>query len=87
MGKVYAMYLKSKTYVFALIALGLFSIFGFNLYQPSYSTYCFDCPDANFHLDEAKKAIDSGNYSSAKNHIDQAKQLIGQYMPSNQTVN
>jgi hypothetical protein len=53
----------------------------------SYATICFDCPDANFHLDEAKKSIDSGDYNSAKNHIDQAKQLIGQSMPSNQTVN
>ena len=47
--------------------------------------YCFDCPDANFHLDEAKKSIDNGYYSSAKNHIDQAKQLIGQHDSPNQT--
>ncbi len=78
---------RSKTsFAFALIAFGIFSIIGVNFCQPSYATYCFDCPDANFHLDEAKKAIDNGDYSGAKNHIDQAKQLIGQSMPSNQTV-
>jgi hypothetical protein len=82
------MYFKPKTYyTFVLIAFGLFSIFGVNFYQLSYATYCFDCPDANFHLDEAKKAIDNGDNSGAKNHIDQAKQLIGQSMPSNQTGN
>ena len=31
---------------------------------------------ANFHLDEAKKSIDDGDYTGAKNHIDQAKQII-----------
>ena len=30
----------------------------------------------NFHLDEAKKSIDNGDYTGAKNHIDQAKQII-----------
>jgi len=45
----------------------------------------FDCPDANFHLDEAKKSIDNGDYSGAKNHIDQAKQTFGQYDSANQT--
>ena len=77
---------KPKTsFVFALIAFGLFSMVEINLYQLSYSTYCFDCPDANFHLDEAKKSIDKGDYSGAKNHIDQAKQLIGQHDSTNQT--
>lgn len=47
-------------------------------YQASSATICFDCPGANFHLDEAKKSIDSGDYEGAKDHIDQAKQLIGQ---------
>ena len=82
------MYFKHKTYyTFVLIVFGLFSIFGVNFYKLSYGTYCFDCPDANFHLDEAKKAIDNGDSSGAKNHIDRAKQLIGQSMPSNQTGN
>lgn len=82
------MHLKPKTLcVVVLIAFGLFSIMGVSFYQVSYATICFDCPDANFHLDEAKKSIDNGDYSGAKNHIDQAKQLIGQSMPSNQTVN
>ncbi len=80
------MNLKPKTsFVFALIAFGLFSMVEINLYQVSYATYCFDCPDANFHLDEAKKSIDSGDYGGAKNHIDQAKQLIGQHDSPNQT--
>ncbi len=70
-----------------LITFGLFSIIGANSYHLSYATYCFDCPDANFHLDEAKKAIDNGDYNSAKNHIGQAKQLIGQSTTSNQTMN
>lgn len=48
------------------------------IFQSSFGTICFDCPDAQFHLDEAKKSIDSGDYDGAKNHIDQAKQLIGQ---------
>ena len=82
------MYFKPKThYTVALIAFGLFSIFGFNFYQVSFATICFDCPNANFHLDEAKKSIDKGDYNGAKNHIDQAKQLIGQSMSSNQTAN
>lgn len=80
------MCLKLKTsYTFVLIAFGFFSIIGINFYQLSFATYCFDCPSANFHLDEAKKAIDNGDYSGAKNHIDQAKQLIGQSTSSNQT--
>lgn len=51
---------------------------GSGFFQMSFGTYCFDCPGAQFHLGEAKKSIDSGNYDGAKNHIDQAKQLIGQ---------
>ena len=47
----------------------------------------FDCPDANYHLDEAKKSIDNGDYNGAKNHIDQAKQLIGQHDSPDQTDN
>jgi len=77
---------QSKTFfTVALIAFGLFSMIEINIYQSSYATICFDCPDANFHLDEAKKSIDKGDYSGAKNHIDQAKQLIGQHDPTNQT--
>ena len=82
------MYFIPKTsFNFVLIAFGLFSIIGFNFYSLSYATICFDCPGANFHLDEAKKSIDNGNYSGAKNHIDQAKALIGNPVPSNQTGN
>ena len=69
----------------ALIAFGPFSMIEINFYQSSYATICFDCPDANFHLDEAKKSIDKGDYSGAKNHIDQAKQLIVQHDSTNQT--
>jgi hypothetical protein len=77
---------QSKTFfTVALIAFGLFSMIEINIYQSSYATICFDCPDANFHLDEAKKSIDKGDYSGAKNHIDQAKQLIGQRDSTNQT--
>lgn len=76
----------SKTYfTFILIAFGFFSQVGTNLYQMSYATYCFDCPGANYHLDEAKKSIDNGDYNNAKNHIDQAKQLIEHSMPANNT--
>ena len=65
---------KPKTFcTFVLITFGLFSIVEINLYQTSYATICFDCPDANFHLDEAKKSIDNGDYNGAKSHIDQAK--------------
>ena len=83
------MYFKPKTSrTLMVIAFSLFSIFGFNIYyQISYATICFDCPDADLILDEAKKAIDNGDYSGAKNHIDHAKQLIGNSMPSNQTGN
>jgi len=71
---------QSKTFfTVALIAFGLFSMIEINIYQSSYATICFDCPDANFHLDEAKKSIDNGDYSSAKNHIDQPKEIIGQH--------
>ena len=79
------MNVRSKaSFTFTLIAFGLYSIveIDFNQ-QPSYATICFDCPNANFHLDEAKKSIDNGDYSSAKNHIDQAKELIGQHDSSN----
>ena len=85
---MYSMYFTPKTsWIFVLIAFSLFSIFGFNIYQISYATICFDCPDADLILDEAKKAIDNGDYSAAKNHIDHAKQLIGNSIPSNQTGN
>jgi hypothetical protein len=61
------------------MAFSLYSIVEVNFNQQlSYATICFDCPGANFHLDEAKKSIDTGDYSGAKNHIDQAKELIGQ---------
>ena len=60
------------------ITLGIFGITQNYWYQTSFATICFDCPEANFHLDEAKKSIDSGEYEGAKDHIDQAKQLIGQ---------
>ena len=77
---------QSKTsFTVALIVFGLFSMIEINFYQSSYATICFDCPDANFHLDEAKKSIDKGDYSGAQNHIDQAKQLIGQRDSTNQT--
>ena len=81
------MNVRSKaSFTFALMAFGLYSIVEVNFNQQlSYATICFDCPDANFHLDEAKKSIDKGDYSGAKNHIDQAKQLIGQRDSTNQT--
>jgi hypothetical protein len=48
----------------------------------------FSCPfPADFHLDEAKKSIDNGDYDGAKNHIDQTKQLVGKNGLSNQTAN
>ena len=77
-------FLSRKSVLSLLLAFGLCGIIGINSYQSLYTTICFDCPDANFHLDEAKKSIDSGDYTGAKNHIDQAKQIIGQ-MSSNQT--
>ena len=40
------------------------------------ATICFDCPDANEHLDEAKKSLDSGDIEGAKKHIDAAKGLL-----------
>ena len=40
------------------------------------ATICFDCPEANKHLDEAKKSIDSGDTEGAKKHIDAAKGLL-----------
>jgi len=74
-----------------LLAFGLSIVIGINSYQPSYATICFYCPgkNVNFHLDEAKKSIDNGGYAGAKNHIDQAKQIIGQMSSSstNQTAN
>ena len=81
------MNVRSKaSFTFALMAFGLYSIVEVNFNQQlSYATICFDCPYANFHLDEAKKSIDKGDYSGAKNHIDQAKQLIGQRDSTNQT--
>jgi hypothetical protein len=69
----------NASFTFALLAFGLLSIVQINFDQLSYATICFDCPDTNFHLDEAKKSIDNGDYSGAKNHIDQAKELIGQH--------
>ena len=40
------------------------------------ASICFDCPDANEHLDEAKKSLDSGDTEGAKEHIDAAKGLL-----------
>ena len=40
-------------------------------------TICFDCPgEANKHLDEAKKSLDSGDIEGAKKHIDPEKGLL-----------
>jgi hypothetical protein len=40
-------------------------------------TICFDCPgEANKHLDETKKSLDSGDIEEAKKHIDPAKGLL-----------
>ena len=59
----YSMNFKPKTFcTFVLITFGFLSIVEINLYQISYATICFDCLCANFHLDEAKKSIDSGEY-------------------------
>ena len=87
---------SKASFTFALIAFGLYSIveIDFN-HQLSYATICFDCPNANFYLDEAKNSVDNGDYNSAKNHIDQAKELIGQHgssiepdsLKSNNTTN
>jgi len=60
------------------LTAGIFGSLYNNWYQTSFATFCFDCPEATFHLDEAKKSIDGGDYEGAKDHIDQAKQLIGQ---------
>ena len=40
------------------------------------ATICFDCPGAQFHLDEAKKLIDAGDLDGALKHIDSAKGLL-----------
>jgi hypothetical protein len=41
------------------------------------ATICFDCPEeANKHLDEAKKSIDSGDTKGAKKHIDIAQGIL-----------
>jgi hypothetical protein len=76
-------FLSRKFVLSLLLAFGLCGIIGIKSYQLSYATICFDCPDANFHLDEAKKSKDNGNYTGAKNHIDQARQIIGQMSSSN----
>ncbi len=69
---------KSKlTLSIFVAAFGIATSFGSDIFQVSFGTICFDCPGAQFHLDEAKRSIDSGDYDGAKNHIDQAKQLIG----------
>lgn len=82
------MHFKPKvSYTFLLITFGLIGIIGVNFHQMSYATICFDCPEADLILDEAKKSIDNGDYSGAKNHIDHAKQLIGNSITTNQTGN
>jgi hypothetical protein len=80
-------FLLRKSILSLLLAFGLSTIIGITSYQSSYATICFDCPgkNATFHLDEAKKSIDNGDYTGAKTHIDQAKQIIGQMSSSNQT--
>jgi hypothetical protein len=79
-------FFSRKSVLSLLLALSLCGIIGINSHQMSYATICFDCPQANFHLDEAKKSIDNGDYAGAKNHIDEAKKIVGQ-MSSNQTGN
>lgn len=82
------MHIKHKvSCTFALLAFGLCSISIVSFYQTSYATICFDCPEADLILDDAKKAIDNGDYEGAKNHIDHAKQLIGNSTSTNQTGN
>jgi hypothetical protein len=69
---------KSKLTLSIFVAVfGIATSFGSDIFQMSFGTICFECPGAQFHLDEAKRSIDSGDYDGAKNHIDQAKQLIG----------
>ena len=79
-------FLSRKSVLSFLLAFSMLSIIGINHYQLSYATLglcSFDTPpcppgtpNANSHLDEAKKSIDNGNYTGAKNHIDLAKQMI-----------
>jgi hypothetical protein len=45
--------------------------------QNAEATICFDCPaEANKHLDEAKKSLDTGDTEGAKKHIDIAQGLL-----------
>ena len=77
---------KSKlTQSIVVVFFGIVTSFGSDIFHVSFGTICFDCPGAQFHLDEAKKSIDSGDYDGAKNHIDQAKQLIGHAKTSEST--
>lgn len=80
-------FIHKVSYTLVLLGFSLCSIVGISFYQMSYATICFDCPEADLILDEAKKSIDNGDYSGAKNHIDHAKQLIGNSTATNHTGN
>lgn len=64
--------------IFSGILLAYYFFFGSLVSEnKAAATICFDCPGAKFHLDEAKKSIDSGDLEGAKNHIDAAIGLLG----------
>jgi hypothetical protein len=64
--------------IFSGILLVYYFLFGSLISENKVAaTICFDCPGAKFHLDEAKKAIDSGDLEGAKNHINAAIGLLG----------
>jgi hypothetical protein len=61
----------------AMLVVGASSFLLISEKNVAEATICFDCPEeANKHLDEAKKSIDSGDTKGAKKHIDIAQGIL-----------
>ena len=64
----------------AMLVLGASSFLLIPEKNVAEATICFDCPEeANKHLDEAKKSIDSGDTEGAKKHIDIAQGILNNF--------
>jgi hypothetical protein len=66
---------SSVTTMMMLSAMVMVSLLSVSLLseKDAEATICFDCPDANEHLDEAKKSLDSVIYKEQKNILMQQK--------------
>jgi hypothetical protein len=70
--------IKTPIMILSTMLMGSSIVFGSLISEKNAeATICFDCPaDANKHLDEAKKSLDSGDIEDAKKHIEVAQGIL-----------